>query len=115
MSFTSAFELVTTPSGKIAKITITGDLDASSAPAFKTEVEKASAAGVSKLVLMLEKLDYMASAGLRVLVFAKQKMGTNVEIIMVGAQETVLEAITMTGLQHSVTLLGSYDAAKIEN
>jgi hypothetical protein len=33
---------------------------------------------------------------------------------MISLQETVLETITMTGFQNSVTFLDSYDAAKIE-
>lgn len=115
MAFSSTLEFVDAPSGKIAKIALTGDLDASSAATFKADIEKAAAAGIKKLVLLLSGLDYMASAGLRVLVFAKQKMGTGVEIYMVGVHEAVMEVVTMTGMQHSVTLLDSYDAAQIEN
>jgi anti-anti-sigma factor len=99
----------------IAKITLVGELDASVAAAFRTEIENAANQGAKRLVLLMEELDYMASAGLRTLVFAKQKMGSEVDIYLVGAQESVMETIEMTGFHHSVIILDSYDAAEIEN
>ncbi len=110
MAFNSVYELV----NGVAKITLTGELDAAAAPAFRADVEKAAAAKVKAVALLMKDLEYMASAGLRALVFAKQKMGTQVEIYMIGLQEPVMETITMTGFQNSVTFLDEYDAAKIE-
>ncbi|MEA5574976.1 anti-sigma factor antagonist [Anabaena sp. UHCC 0451] len=101
-------------SDDIAKITLAGELDASTASIFKTKVEEAAAQHPKRLVLMMQDLDFMASAGLRVLIFAKQQMG-KLDIYVVGAQkDTVLETITKTGFHHSVYLLDEYDAAKIE-
>ena len=99
----------------IAKITLSGDLDGRVAPEFKTEIENAATQNAKRLVLLMEDLEYMSSAGLRVLVFAKQKMGSAVDIYMVGVQETVMEPIKMTGLDRSVILLEEYDATQIEN
>jgi anti-anti-sigma factor len=82
---------------------------------FKEEVEKAASAEVKKLVLMMQDLEYMASAGLRVLIFAKQKMGADVDIYLVGTQEMVLDTVKKTGFDHSVFLLDEYDAAQIES
>lgn len=111
MAFNSVYEMV----NGVAKITLTGELDAAAAPAFRADVEKAAAAKVKSVALIMKDLEYMASAGLRALVFAKQKMGSSVEIFMIGLQEPVMETITMTGFQNSVTFLDEYDAEKIEN
>jgi anti-sigma B factor antagonist len=110
MAFKSMLEIV----NNVAKITLTGELDASAATTFRADVEKAAEAKVKAVALLMSGLEYMASAGLRALVFAKQKMGTQVEIYMIGLQEPVMETITMTGFQNSVTFLDEYDAAKIE-
>jgi anti-anti-sigma factor len=99
----------------IAKITLSGDLDGRVAPEFKTEIENAAAQNAKRLVLLMKDLEYMSSAGLRVLVFAKQKMGSEVDIYMIGAQEQVMEPITMTGLHHSLIILDEYDPVEIEN
>jgi anti-sigma B factor antagonist len=99
----------------IAKITLAGELDAGSAANFMATLEKAAKEQPTRLVLMLSDLTYMASAGLRTLVFAKQKMGSSVDIYCIGATEPVRETIEMTGFQHSVIMLDAYDAAEIEN
>ena len=98
----------------IAKITLAGELDASTAPQFQKEVEKAAQQKARRLVLVVAALEYIASAGLRVLVFAKQKMGSSVDVYVVGAQEQVMETIRKTGLHNSVVSLKEYDAAVIE-
>ena len=94
----------------IAKITLAGELDASTAPIFKEKVEAAAQENVKSLVLFMQDLSYMASAGLRVLIFAKQKMGAAVDTYLVGVQETVLDTIEKTGFHQSVILLDEYDA-----
>jgi anti-sigma B factor antagonist len=99
----------------IARITLNGELDASSAPDFKAEIEKVAAQKPRRLVLMLSGLEFMASAGLRVLIFAKQKLGGSTDIYVVGAQPSIVETLEMTGFQHSVTMLPEYDAAQIES
>ncbi|MGC1308569.1 MAG: anti-sigma factor antagonist [Phormidesmis sp.] len=94
-----------------AIIKLSGDLDASTAAEFKAQVEAAAATTPNHLVLDMQELDYMASAGLRVLIFAKQKMGKDVEIYVVSPQELVLGTIEKTGFHHSVHIVEKYEEA----
>ena len=94
----------------IAKITLSGELDASTAPVFKEEVESIAGQDISKLVLLTKDLEYMSSAGLRVLIFSKQKMGADVQIYVVSPQEMVLDTLEKTGFHHSVTIVDEYAA-----
>jgi anti-anti-sigma factor len=63
-----AFNATTTIDSNIAKITMSGELDGSMAPVFRKEVEKAASQKVKRLVLLMSDLDYISSAGLRILV-----------------------------------------------
>ena len=108
-----AFTLLTEMRDPIAIITLTGELDASVAAQLRDAVEQISHTPAQRLVLDMTHLDYMASAGLRGLVFAKQKMSA-VDIYIVGAHDAVFETIEMTGFQHSVFMLDTYDPAVIE-
>jgi anti-anti-sigma factor len=103
-----SFEVTSDVANGVAKITLSGELDASVAPLFKTEIEKAATNKVSRLVLLMNKLDYMSSAGLRTLIFAKQKMGSGVDIYVIGAQEGIVETLQMTGFHSSVIMQDTY-------
>lgn len=94
-----------------ALITLAGELDAASAPAFKSDIEAAAGAGLEHLVLLVQDLDYIASAGLRVLIFAKQKMGPGVDIYVIGAQEQITDTLQKTGFDRSCILQETYVAA----
>jgi anti-anti-sigma factor len=109
-----AFESTLEMKNDIALISLTGELDASVAQTLRDRIEAAAANKARKLVLMLAGLDYMSSAGLRTLVFAKQKMGSGVTIYILGAQPQVVEPIRQTGFHHSVVMMDAYDAAVIE-
>lgn len=106
-----AFNATLETSKDTAKITLSGELDANSAPLFKTEVDKAAALNPQRLILVMQDLEYMASAGLRVLIFAKQKMGANSDIYIVSPQEMVLETLTKTGFSQSVFIREEYEVA----
>jgi anti-anti-sigma factor len=104
MAFTSTLDW----KAQTALITLTGELDAAAAPVFRADIEKAADQHAQRLVLRMEGLTYMASAGLRTLIFAKQKIGQGVDLYIVGTQETVLETIRLTGFDRSVIVQDTY-------
>ncbi len=104
-----AFNCRSERDGDIVKFSLAGDLDAPAAAIFKQEIEAAAATGpVQQLVLLAADLDYIASAGLRVLIFARQKMGAGVDIYVVAPQEQVLDTLEKTGFSNSVIVQDSY-------
>jgi anti-sigma B factor antagonist len=108
-----AFNATLETSKGIAKITLAGELDSISAPIFQKEVENAATEHPKHLVLMMQDLEYISSAGLRVLIFIKQKMGVDTDIYVVGTQEIVLDTLEKTGFDQSVILVDEYDQDKI--
>jgi len=103
-----AFDVQLQMTEGVAKITLTGSLDAASAPQFKEIIERAAAQKAEKLVLFVKKLDFLASAGLQLLIYAKQKMGGNVDIYLIGSQGPVQDTLEMSGFHHSVHIQDSF-------
>lgn len=106
-----AFTTDTTVNGRVTTITLTGELDAKAAPDFREEIDRSVSPNTKRLVLVTNDLEYIASAGLRVLIFAKQKLGEGVDIYVVGAQEQVQDTLDKTGFSRSVFSVDSYDDA----
>ncbi|MBD3174928.1 MAG: anti-sigma factor antagonist [Armatimonadia bacterium] len=92
-----------------AKITLAGELDASVAGQFQELIKEAAEHEPTKVVLFVENLSFMASAGLRVLVFAKQHMGSEVDIYMIAPQEPIRETLEMSGFASAVYIQDTYE------
>jgi anti-sigma B factor antagonist len=104
-----AFEAKTHVDGDVVTIRLTGELDSRAAPRFNEVISAVPAGKVGRLVLLMSGLSYMSSAGLRCLIFAQQKLGRGVRIVLVGTQPSVAETISMTGFHRSVTMLDAVD------
>ncbi|MDF7819913.1 anti-sigma factor antagonist [Runella sp. MFBS21] len=106
MDFTITSEVV----DKVAKLTLSGELDSLSARVFQKEIEKVALESPTELVLDMENLAFMSSAGLRVLIFSKQKIGVGLTIYVVKPQESIVDTLEKTGLHHSVNIVDQYPA-----
>lgn len=103
-----ALEVGLTVTGTVAEVLLAGELDASTAPLFQGVLEKAAAQKPKHLVLRVADLVFMASAGVRMLIFAKQKMGSGVDIYVIAPREQILDTLRRTGLLHSVIVQQEY-------
>jgi anti-anti-sigma factor len=98
-----AFQATSTNKSGVGVIVLEGELDSVSAPVFRAEVERVTTGNdLVNLVLDMTNLSYLSSAGLRGLVFARQKMPDDVAITLVGVGSAVEQTIRLVGFHHSV-------------
>ena len=84
-------------------VTITGRLDTTTAPQLEAEF-KQSITGVEKLVLDFAPLEYLSSAGLRVLLATQKLMNKQGEMIIKNVNETINEIFEVTGFIDILTI-----------
>lgn len=84
-------------------IALEGRLDTTTAPELEAEL-KASLDSVSELVLDMEKLEYISSAGLRVLLSAQKVMAKKGGMKVIHVNETVMEIFEVTGFSDILTI-----------
>jgi anti-sigma B factor antagonist len=84
-------------------IAITGRLDTTTAPRLEAELKQCYA-GVDKLVLDFAALEYLSSAGLRVLLQAQKTMNKQGEMIIKNVNETINDIFEVTGFIDILTI-----------
>ena len=85
-------------------IALEGRLDTTTAPQLESEL-KASLDGVEKLVLDFDGLDYLSSAGLRVLLATQKNMTKQGGSMMVcNVNEAINEIFEVTGFSDVLTI-----------
>jgi len=82
---------------------LTGRLDTTTAPQLEAEM-KASLEGVEHLVLDFAALDYLSSAGLRVLLAAQKQMNRQGDMVVRNVNETISEIFDVTGFCDILTI-----------
>ena len=92
-----------TLNGTELMMTLTGRLDTTTAPQLEAEF-KQNIAGVTKLVLDFAALEYLSSAGLRVLLAAQKVMNKQGEMIIRNVNETIHEIFDVTGFIDILTI-----------
>ncbi len=84
-------------------IALDGRLDTVTAPELEAELNQ-SIGGVEKLVFDFAFLDYLSSAGLRVLLSAQKIMNKQGEMIVKNVNETISEIFEVTGFCDVLTI-----------
>ena len=89
--------------GSALTIKVIGRLDAGSAPELSKELTTALD-GVTDLTFDFAELQYIASAGLRVLLVAQKRMNKQGSMKLIHVSEPVLEVLDMTGFASLMTI-----------
>lgn len=87
-----------------------GRLDSSSSPELERTLSEHLDAGVKRLVFDLGDLDYISSAGLRVVLLAGKKLrASQGKLVLVGMRATVKEVFEMSGFLTLFAVAASVD------
>ena len=89
--------------GTTLRVTLEGRLDTTTAPQLEAEL-KASLDGITELDLDFEKLEYLSSAGLRVLLAAQKTMNKQGSMVIHHVNETIHEVFEVTGFIDILTI-----------
>ncbi len=89
--------------GSALTLTLEGRLDTMTAPELEATLKEALT-GVTELTFDLEKLDYISSAGLRVLLSAQKTMNKQGAMKVKHANEMILEIFEVTGFTDILTI-----------
>ena len=89
--------------GTALTLTIEGRIDTSTAPQLEAEV-KADIDGVTELYLDFAGVEYISSAGLRVILSAQKIMNRQGKMVLSHVSEPVMEIFEVTGFSDILTI-----------
>ena len=92
-----------TQNGEELILSVEGRLDTTTAPQLDSEI-KNNIEGIKTLILDFEKLEYISSAGLRVLLSAQKTMNKQGKMILKNINDTVREVFDITGFLDILTI-----------
>ena len=100
----NVMNITSVTNGKQVTIALEGRLDTTSAPELEKELG-ANLDGVEELILEFEKLRYLSSAGLRVLLAAQKKMNAQKgSMVIKHVNEMIMEVFEVTGFLDILTV-----------
>ena len=89
--------------GEKLTVAITGRLDTNSTPKLEAELRQ-SVDGVTELVFDFSEVEYISSAGLRVLLAAQKVMNRKGSMKLVGVSDEIQEVFEITGFSDILTI-----------
>lgn len=96
-------EIIKKAEGTKLEIALEGRMDTNTAPLLEAEL-KDSLNGVTELVFDFAKLDYISSAGLRVVLGAQKVMNRQGSMKLCNVNDMVMEVFEVTGFVDILTI-----------
>jgi anti-sigma B factor antagonist len=109
-------ELETTQRDGVAVLTLRGEIDVYTAPRMRQAIVDLVDAGSLNIVVDMEKVDFLDSTGLGVLVEGLKRVRTrNGNLSIVVTQDKILKIFDITGLNKAFPIHGSLEDALKES
>lgn len=96
-------EILKTRNGSELTVSLAGRLDTTTAPSLEGELKEALE-GVETLVFDFTNLDYISSAGLRVLLATQKRMNQQGKMTVKNANDDIREVFEITGFSDILTI-----------
>ena len=105
-------ELETTTRGGASVLTLRGEIDVYTAPRLRQAIVDLVDAGTSHIVVDMEKVDFLDSTGLGVLVDGMKRVKSREGTLgIVATQDKILKIFDITGLNRAFAIHASVDEA----
>ena len=90
--------------GTKLEILLEGRLDTTTSPMLETELKQALD-GITELTFNFEKLEYISSAGLRILLATQKRMSKQGSMVVKNVNEVIAEVFEVTGFSDILTIM----------
>jgi len=95
--------IIKNKAGAELNIALEGRLDTTTAPQLEAEL-KQSIGGINRLALDFARLEYLSSAGLRVLLAAQKTMNQQGSMVVRNVNDVIAEVFDVTGFSDILTI-----------
>ena len=89
--------------GPVLTVVLGEELATANAPALMEELTPFKDQGVEKVVFDANNLTHLSSSGVRVIIYCKQKLSVNPEIVFVNCNEEILDVLDIVGIRPFIT------------
>lgn len=96
-------EIIKKLDGTTLNVELVGRLDTTTAPELENSLRE-NIESLTALTFDFSKLEYISSAGLRVLLFAQKTMNTQGEMVIINANDEIKEVFDITGFSDILTI-----------
>ncbi len=97
-------EIKANKNGSTLELSIVGRIDTTTAPQLEAELKR-EIGGVTELLLDFSGVEYISSAGLRVLLSAQKVMNRQGKMVLFHVDEAVMEIFEVTGFSDILTIV----------
>ncbi len=96
-------EINITKNDKVLNVSLTGRLDTQTSPELDAAV-KGYLADIEKIVFDFEKLEYISSAGLRLLLVFEKTLKAKENVVLKNVNNVVKEILSISGFNQIITI-----------